>query len=163
MLLDISFNFHSLFLVFFPSFLSMRSDDFDSVTNNLRDSAKGRLVTYDDTFPLTVLLHNEFWPFLGPLIFSMFSFYPITNFGHFGAPPSPSTKSRTMEVGAQKESQEELPGNEEQKKTKKTIHRGKPRQTEIKQQRKTHCGREKQHSPCFLVKSTAYARSGVQG
>ena len=31
----------------------MYSDDFDSVTNNLRDSAKGSLVTYDDTFPLT--------------------------------------------------------------------------------------------------------------
>ena len=38
---------------FFLSFLSMYSDDFDSVTNNLRDSAKGSLVTYDETFPLT--------------------------------------------------------------------------------------------------------------
>ena len=38
------------------------------------------------------------------------------NFGHFGALPRlrPSTMSRTMEVGAQKESQGELPGNEEQ-------------------------------------------------
>ena len=31
----------------------MYSDDLDAVTNNLRDSAKGSLVTYDDTFPLT--------------------------------------------------------------------------------------------------------------
>ena len=29
------------------------SDDLDSITNNLRDSAKGSFVTYDDTFPLT--------------------------------------------------------------------------------------------------------------
>ena len=32
----------------------MYSDDLDSVTNNLPDSAKGSLVTYDDTFPLTL-------------------------------------------------------------------------------------------------------------
>ena len=31
----------------------MYSDDLDSVTNNLRDSAKGSLVSYDDIFPLT--------------------------------------------------------------------------------------------------------------
>ena len=31
----------------------MYSDDFDSVTNNLRDSANGTFVTLDDTFPLT--------------------------------------------------------------------------------------------------------------
>ena len=52
-LFDLSFYFHSHFLVFFFSFLSMYSDDLDSVTNNLRDSAKVSLVTYDDTFPLT--------------------------------------------------------------------------------------------------------------
>ena len=42
------FYFHPHFLVFFLSFLSMYS-----VTNNLRDSAKGSFVTYDDIFPLT--------------------------------------------------------------------------------------------------------------
>ena len=31
----------------------MYSDDLDSVTNNLRDSAKGSLVTYDVAFTLT--------------------------------------------------------------------------------------------------------------
>ena len=39
-LFDLSFYFHPHFLVFFLSFLSMYSDDLDSVTNNLRDSAK---------------------------------------------------------------------------------------------------------------------------
>ena len=29
----------------------MYSDNFDSVTNNLRDSANGTFVTSDDTFP----------------------------------------------------------------------------------------------------------------
>ena len=31
----------------------MRSDKFDSVTNNLRNSANGTFVASDDTFPLT--------------------------------------------------------------------------------------------------------------
>ena len=35
------------------SFLSMYSDDLDSVTNNLRDSAKGSNDGYDVAFPLT--------------------------------------------------------------------------------------------------------------
>ena len=47
---DLSPALHSSF---FRSFLSMYSDDFDSVTNNLRNSAKGTFVTSDDTFPLT--------------------------------------------------------------------------------------------------------------
>ena len=37
----------------------MYSDNFDSVTNNLRDSAKGSLVTSDDTFPLTGYEPND--------------------------------------------------------------------------------------------------------
>ena len=52
-LLDFSFYFHPHFLVLFLSFLSMHFNDLDSMTNNLRDSAKVSLVTYDDTFPLT--------------------------------------------------------------------------------------------------------------
>ena len=37
----------------------MYSDNFDSVTNNLRDSANGSLVTSDDTFPLTGYEPND--------------------------------------------------------------------------------------------------------
>ena len=52
-MLDFSFYLSPHFLVFFLSFLSMYSDNFDSVTNNLRNSANGTFVTSDDTFPLT--------------------------------------------------------------------------------------------------------------
>ena len=52
-LFDFSFYFYPHFLVFFLSFLSMYSDNFDSVTNNLRDSAKGSNDGYDVAFPLT--------------------------------------------------------------------------------------------------------------
>ena len=52
-LLDFSFYLSPHFTFFFPSFLSMHSNDFDSVTNNLRDSANGTFVTSDDTFPNT--------------------------------------------------------------------------------------------------------------
>ena len=52
-LFDFSFYIHPHFLVFFLSFLSMYSDDFDSVTNNLRDSANGNNDGYDVAFPLT--------------------------------------------------------------------------------------------------------------
>ena len=38
---------------FFQSFLSMYSNNFDSMTNNLRNSANATFVTSDDTFPLT--------------------------------------------------------------------------------------------------------------
>ena len=44
---------------FFLSFFSMYSDNFDSVTNNLRNSANGTFVTSDDIFPLTVNLIFE--------------------------------------------------------------------------------------------------------
>ena len=37
----------------------MNSDDFDSVTKNLRNSAKGSLVTYDDIFPPTLRVREE--------------------------------------------------------------------------------------------------------
>ena len=37
----------------------LHSDDLDSMTNNLRDSANGSLVTYDDTFPLTGYEPND--------------------------------------------------------------------------------------------------------
>ena len=51
---DLSFYFHPHFLVLFLSFLSMHVDsDLDSMTSNLRDSAKGSFVTHDDFFPLT--------------------------------------------------------------------------------------------------------------
>ena len=37
----------------------MYSEDFDSVTNNLRNSANGSLVSYDETFPLTGYEPND--------------------------------------------------------------------------------------------------------
>ena len=52
-LFDFSFYLSPHFTVFFLSFLSMYSNNFDSVTNNLRNSANGTFVTSDDTFPLT--------------------------------------------------------------------------------------------------------------
>ena len=62
-LFDLSFYFHPHFLVFFPSFLFMHSglysDDLDSVTNNLRDSAKGSNDGYDVAFPLTGYEPND--------------------------------------------------------------------------------------------------------
>ena len=45
--------FHLHFTVLFLSFLSMYSDDLDSVTNNLRDSAMGSNDGYNVAFPLT--------------------------------------------------------------------------------------------------------------
>ena len=54
-----SFYLSLHFLVFFLSFLSMYSVDFDSVTDNLRDSANGTFVTSDDTFPLTGYEPND--------------------------------------------------------------------------------------------------------
>ena len=45
--------------VLFLSFLSMYSDDLDSVTNNLRDSAKGSNDGYDVAFPLTGYEPND--------------------------------------------------------------------------------------------------------
>ena len=55
-LFDFSFYLSPHFTVFFLSFLSMYSDNFDSVTNNLRNSANGTFVTSDDSFPLTAFL-----------------------------------------------------------------------------------------------------------
>ena len=52
-LLHFSFYLSLHFTFFFLSFLSMYSDDFDSVTNNLRDSANGTFVTLDDVSHLT--------------------------------------------------------------------------------------------------------------
>ena len=54
-LFDLSFYFHSHFLVFFLSsfFMHADSDDLDSVTNNLRDSAKRSNDGYDVAFSLT--------------------------------------------------------------------------------------------------------------
>ena len=59
-----------------------------------------------------VLPHTEFWPFWGPL-FSR-CFHSLMNFGQFGA------SSLAFDLP-------QKPGNEEQKKTKKTTHRRKPR------------------------------------
>ena len=77
------------------------------------------------------------WAFLGPIIFSMF--LPQNEFWPFLGPSSPLTFHNVKNHGVG--SAEGEPGgiakNEEQKKTKKTTHGGKPRQTEIKQQRKT--------------------------
>ena len=60
---DLSFSFHPHFLVFFLSFLFMHSDlysdDLDSVTNNLRDSAKGSNDGYDVAFSLTGYEPND--------------------------------------------------------------------------------------------------------
>ena len=62
-LFDFSFYFHPHFLVFFLSFLFMYSDDLDSVTNNLRDSAKGSNDGYDVAFSLTDVLDiRKYWP-----------------------------------------------------------------------------------------------------
>ena len=58
-MLDFSFYLSPHFTVFFLSFLSMYSDNFDSVTNNLRNSANGTFVTSDDTFPLTGYEPND--------------------------------------------------------------------------------------------------------
>ena len=52
-LFDFSFYFHPHLLVFFLSFLFMYSDDLDSVTSNLRDSAKGSNDGHDVAFSLT--------------------------------------------------------------------------------------------------------------
>ena len=60
--------------------------------------------------------HIEFWP--------------------FGPPYFLDAVSRTMEVGAQKESQEELPGMKNKRKQRKQ-HREENQDKEIKQQRKT--------------------------
>ena len=87
-------------------------------------------------------------------------FYPIMNFGHFGA-------SLAFDLPECQEPwrQGELTGNGTKNKRKQ--HRGKPRQTEIKQQRKTLGAGQKQYSPCFFGenvvfhKNTAYARLGV--
>ena len=93
------------------------------------------------------------------------AFCPILNFGHFG----PSSLAFDLPQCNEPWRQEELPGNEEQKKTKKTTQ---DKQKENNKER--HWGRDKQYSPCFLVetslaegkrrfrKSTADARSGVQ-
>ena len=64
----------------------------------------------------TILIFGHFW---APL-FSL-CFYTIMNFSHFWATPRPwpSTMSRTMEVRAQKESQEELPGTKNKRKQRK--------------------------------------------
>ena len=62
-LFDFSFYFHPHFLVFFLAFLFMHSDlysdDLDSVTNNLRDSAKGSNDGYDVAFSLTGYEPND--------------------------------------------------------------------------------------------------------
>ena len=58
-MLDFSFYLSLHFTIFFLSFLSMRSDNFDSMTNNLRNSANGTFVTSDDTFPLTGYEPND--------------------------------------------------------------------------------------------------------
>ena len=58
-LLDFSFYLSLHFLIFFLSFLSMYSDNFDSMTNNLRNSANGTFVTSDDSFPLTGYEPND--------------------------------------------------------------------------------------------------------
>ena len=58
-MLDFSFYLSPHFTVFFLSFLSMYSDNFDSVTNNLRNSANGSFVTSEDTFPLTGYEPND--------------------------------------------------------------------------------------------------------
>ena len=65
------------------------------------------------------LPHIEFWPFLGPSL--ALTFHNVKNHGGGGAEGEPGGIAR----------------NEEQKKTKETTQRGKPRQTELKQQRKT--------------------------
>ena len=59
-LFDFSFYFSPHFTVFFLSFLSMHADsDFDSMTNNLRDSANGTFVTSDDSSQLTGYEPND--------------------------------------------------------------------------------------------------------
>ena len=60
------------------------------------------------------------------LFFGCRRFCPIMNFGHFAQPLALDLPQcqETMEVGAQKKNQEELPGTKN-KKTKKT-HGGKP-------------------------------------
>ena len=69
-------------------------------------------------------------------IFKDVRFYSKLNFGQ--SLPTPSTFHNVKNHGGGcAKGVPRIAGNEEQKKTKKTTHRGKPRQTEIKQQRKT--------------------------
>ena len=91
-----------------------------------------------------ILKDARFYPILifGHFLAPLFSrcFHPIMNFGHFWALlPSPLTFHNVKNHGSGGAEGEPggIAGNEEQKKTKKTTHRGKPRQTETKQQRKT--------------------------
>ena len=67
-LFDLSFYFHLHFPVLFLFSFFMHSDqhidlyDPDSVENNLRHSAKGSLVTYDDTHSLTGCVQSKMQP-----------------------------------------------------------------------------------------------------
>ena len=93
------------------------------------------------------------------------------NCGHFWALASHLTFHNVKNRGGGGAEREpgRIAGNEEQKKTKKTTHRGKPRQTENNKER--YWEWDKQHSPCFFGESrrrvftqnTACARSGVYG
>ena len=65
------------------------------------------------------LPHNEFWPFFGSSL--ALDLPQCQDNGGGGAEGEPGGIAK----------------NEEQKKTKKTTHRGQPRQTVIKKQRKT--------------------------
>ena len=58
-LLDFTFYFSLLFHFLFLSFFLMSDYDDDSMTNNLRNSANGTLVTSDDSSQLTISAHTQ--------------------------------------------------------------------------------------------------------
>ena len=83
------------------------------------------------------------------------TFRTVMNFGHFLGPPRlrPSTISRTMEVGARKESQGEIVRERRTKKRRKQqMEENQDKQKE--NNKKRHWGRDKQYSPCFLEKTS---------
>ena len=100
------------------------------------------LAIFGPLYFLDVLTHNEFLPFFRPSS-SPLTFHNVKNRGGGSAEGEPGGIAK----------------NEEQKKTKKTTHRGKPRQTEIKQQRKTLQARQTKKS-VFSQKTRFYARLG---
>ena len=90
----------------------------------------GILAIFGPPYFLDVFTNNEFWPVLGPS--SPLTFHNVKNHGG----------------GAQKESQEELPGTKNKRKQRK--QHIEENQNKQKNNKERHWGRDKQYSPCFL-------------
>ena len=101
------------------------------------------------------LTHNEFWPFLGPP--SPWTFHNVKKHGGGGAEGKPG---------------ENCQGTKNKRKQRKQ-HIAENQDKQKQNNKEGHWGRDKQYSPCFLVKTwpaegqrrfhknTAYARLGV--